>query len=196
MKKAVAAILAMLVLAAVGYLAGGPFMTLGNIREGVAASDQDLLAANIDFPVLRENLKAQLKGSIAKAVTPDAKAPDENEQAAALKKNLSALSAEFAEKLASKMVDVLVTPAGMAKIAGWPDISVPLNAQMDAQESEKKQFLNDARVAFQSLDTVHVIGPGQEGSGDVKFVLSRQGFKWRLTNILLPLETAPPRVAQ
>jgi hypothetical protein len=191
MKKAVLAIIIVLTLVFAGYVAAGPYMTLGNLRQGVAAKDEALLAANIDFPALRENLKAQLKASIAKAVAPEPDAAEENDQVSQFKKNLSDMGAEFAEKFAGKMVDALVTPAGMAKIAG-NQLTLAPNAQPTPSAHDNDVFLKDAKVAFQSFNTVYVIGPGQEGSDPVKFVLTRQGAKWRLTNILLPLETAPP----
>jgi hypothetical protein len=181
MKKTALAFIVVVVLGIVAALAAGPYMTLGNIRKGVATSDQDLLTANVDFPVLRENLKVQLKASFDKAM-----APDENDSE--FQKNLSTLGGDFVEKLTNKMVDALITPAGMARMAGR---SFDLSPQPAEPEPEKNKFLADAHVEFDSINSAHVIAPGQEGSKDVAFVLTRQGFSWKLTNVVLPLESAP-----
>src|SRR4051812_21734191 len=136
MKKVAAALIVVVVLGVVGLLAAGPYMALGNIREGIAARDQNLLAANVDFPVLRENLKVQLKASFAKAMAPDEGGSD-------FQKNLSTLGAAFTDKLTDRMVDALITPAGIAKMAGYTFDLSP-SPQSAAPETEKDKVLANA----------------------------------------------------
>ena len=44
-----------------GYIATGPFLTLQGIKSGIESRDMESLSDNVDFPVLRQNLKDQFK---------------------------------------------------------------------------------------------------------------------------------------
>ncbi len=58
--KKVILIISLLLVSAMAYLAAGPFLTLRAIGSGVVEQDSDILAATINFPVLRQNLKEQI----------------------------------------------------------------------------------------------------------------------------------------
>ena len=112
MKKALL-ILLLLVMLAGGYVAAGPYITVAAIREGIANNDADKLTENIDFPLLRQNIKTQLNAS--------AKAESERTSDTNI---FSALMSGFKAKLIDNMVDSIVTPEGIANLmAGKKSLS-------------------------------------------------------------------------
>ncbi|MDD5204003.1 MAG: DUF2939 domain-containing protein, partial [Desulfobacterales bacterium] len=49
-----------------GYLWLSPYFTMVNIRDAVSDKDTEKLRAHVEFSTLRQNLKAQLNGSMMK----------------------------------------------------------------------------------------------------------------------------------
>ena len=67
MKKGVWAI-GLILLAIVGYVAAGPYLTISEIKTAVVEQDSEKLSNNIEFPTLRQNLKDQLNAVMMKNV--------------------------------------------------------------------------------------------------------------------------------
>ena len=45
----------------IAYVAAGPYITIVQIKKGIAEQDSEQLAEKIDFPMLRQELKEQLR---------------------------------------------------------------------------------------------------------------------------------------
>ncbi len=161
-------------LSVVAYTVAGPYITVHQIRIGVEKQDLEKLSENIDFPLLRQNLKEQLNALMMKEIV------------AELEDNpFSALALGLAPKLADGMVESFITPAGLANLmeGNKPtqgDVSKPLNEP----NASRRQLFENARYAFDSTSkfSVSVIdGNGEE----VRFVLNRNGLHWKLSNIVI-----------
>ena len=57
-------IIAPLLIAGMGYVAAGPLITISQIKSGIEEQDSEKLSDNIDFPVLRQNMKDQFNAVI------------------------------------------------------------------------------------------------------------------------------------
>jgi hypothetical protein len=172
MKKLI--IIALLfVIAFVGYIAAGPFIAIHQIKAGVNNQDSELLAENIDFPLLRSNLKEQVSAYFEKKAASKSK-----------HKPLESLVLGIASKFADAAFDEVVTPSGIANLMEGKQ---PKQKQSGDEKSTKtkRQLFRNAR---HSLDSAHMFSIWvKDGKGDeIRFVLTRDGLSWKLTNIIIP----------
>lgn len=163
-----------------GYVAAGPFIAIHGIRQALAEHDMGRLARHVDFPALRVNLRAQLQDRIARAAGVDAQSS-----------LLGSVLLSMAGSVAGAGVDTLVTPAGVAamlegravwKRAGgqtvdgdtWGDTPPP-----DPLRSARHHYDSPSRFTATTVT---------DGGQPVVFVFTRQGLRWRLTDIVLPAD--------
>jgi len=89
----------------VGYVAAGPFITIHQIKSAIERQDSEVLASNVDFPLLRDNLKEQLNALVLRGAASDAK-----------DNMFGALGMLIASKFVETFVDSVVTPTGLASL--------------------------------------------------------------------------------
>jgi hypothetical protein len=168
--------LAFLLIVFVGYIFAGPYLTINSIKNGIVEKDAELLSENIEFPVLRQNLKDQLNAQIMKKTVPE------------LGDNpFAALAVGFASKMLDALVDSIVTPSGLA--AAMEGKKPHLNPKKNSGPKEapkKKDLFRDARTKYDSMSKFSIWVPDDKG-GEIRFVLRRYGFSWRLVNIVIPM---------
>ena len=92
-------------LALLGWLAAGPFMTVNAIREAIRAEDTAALSEHVDFPVLRQSLRAQVEDYVARRAGPDMQ---DNPWAA--------IALGLANSAIGGTVDALATTAGIGAV--------------------------------------------------------------------------------
>lgn len=173
--------LALPVVAAVlllGWLIAGPYLTINQIRDAIRAQDSAALAGHVDFPALRANLKAQIEDRIARRAGPDV-------QSSAI----GAFALRLAGGLAGGAVDAMVTPAGLGALMEGRNFRERLAGERRADdpygERPPTDPLADAEYGFESLSSFTATVRNDDGE-PVVFVLTRDGFDWRLSDIRLP----------
>lgn len=179
MKKWIALIV-VAVLALLGWIAAGPFMTVHAIREAIRTQDTAELSRHVDFPMLRANLRAQLDDYLARQAGPDLAANP-----------LGALALRLASGATGGMVDTIATPAGLAAVLEgrqtWHRLS---GAGVRADDSYAHQPppdpLQGAKYGFESTSRFTATVDADDGQ-PVTFVLSRDGLEWKLSDVRLPL---------
>ncbi|NKN32615.1 DUF2939 domain-containing protein [Marichromatium bheemlicum] len=180
-------LLAVALLLGLGYVAAGPYLTVVQIRTGIIERDSVMLERHIDFPRLREGLKAQLN---AKALEQSGATDAANPLTLAL--------AGLASQIVDGMVDAFVTPAGLAQIMAGetpephPETTPPsppatTSPSRDEQPRHEPLPFADARYVYDDLATFSVWVPDEDGR-ETRFVLERDGLRWRLVNIVLPTD--------
>jgi hypothetical protein len=163
--------LALIVVSFLSYIALGPFITMYQIKSGIVRGDSEALNENIEFPTLRENLKSQLNVSLMKKMASD------------LKDNpFAALGLGLAGKLTDGMVDSFVSPAGLSALLEGNRPNV--NSQR-LNENKEISFTEFLRAFEYSFDSPNKFVVWMKSEDKAKFILSRQGFGWKLTNILM-----------
>jgi uncharacterized protein YpmB len=196
--RKVISILTLFVLVIVVVIAVQPLLTVRAIQQGLSEQDQQQLEYYIDFPLVREALKAQ----VSDALSAQAKEKLGNTP-------FAMLGLAFVSGLADKMVDSYITPQGLVSV---------LSGQVDAQTLKNKQSVkakqqgaidkgeadegvppsqeqqtppkvfDEARYALINKALIEITLPTEKDKPAVKLELSRRGIQWRLTRIVLPLE--------
>lgn len=179
MKKWLALIVAALI-ALAAWVAAGPFLSINALRAAVKSQDTAALAEHVDFPVLRSNLKAQLDDYVLRQAGSDVQSNP-----------FGAIALRIAGGLTGGAVDALLTPAGIGAVMEgrnlWQRAS---GAGIDRDDpyahATPTDPLKDARYRFESTTVFTATVPDRSGD-PVVFVLTRDGLRWKLSDIRLPL---------
>ena len=192
MKKWIALIAALVLLLGI-YVGVGPYMTIRAIRHAVQAQDAGELAEQVDFPMLRASLKAQLIDAVVREAGPDIQA-----------NALGTIALTMITGVVNGAVDGMVNPAGLSAVMQgrqlWKNTQGSFRRPAVAADGTPlppppgEEPLHDAKMRYESLSkftaTIH-----DDGGKPVVFVLRRSGLRWRLADIRLPLgDTATTRV--
>lgn len=178
-------LLVAVLLALVAYVAGGPFLAINGMRSALKQQDTAALARHVDFPTLRGNLRAQVDDYLLRQAGSDMQSNP-----------FGAIALRMAGGLAGGAVDALLTPAGIgALLSGRSLWHRGSGAGIDRNDSyahnAPRDPLEGARYRYAS--TSRFTATVNDRSGDpVVFVLSREGLRWKLTDIRLPLFGADP----
>ncbi len=160
------------------YLAASPFITVHQIRSAADDRDAQALSERVDFPVLRRNMKEQLRFAVLDGAS-----------GAAEESTLAAIGVAIGGVLLDGLVDLWVTPAGVMKMlkGDKPQNKDLQNTPTEHDEADDRRALNDASYSYAAWDRF-VIEVPSDAEAVTKFVLRRQGLGWKLTNIILPLD--------
>lgn len=196
----------LLSLGLLGYGAAGPYLTIHQIKTAVRQQDAAALAEQVDFAALRANIKAQL----------NARALGGRLDAAAGGESMAGLLQGLASKLLDGIVDSLITPDGVIHLieegaprlprgkqapssadeaaapsaSGLPDATAPArsNTPPPPAAQQRPEPLGGARYSFDSVSQFSARVTHRRGD-ETRFVLTRDGLRWKLSNIIFP---APP----
>lgn len=175
-----APLIATAVLALAGLYAT-PYATLHQIRKAAAADDAAALASRVDFPALRENLKAGLQ---QRMLDRDRNERGEPSQA-------STFGAALAGALLGPMVDALITPEALARvIEGQRPVKAAIGFGKRRPETgaERPRAKLETAMGYESLNrfVFSVRHPGDD-EDPIELVLHRDGLiGWKLAELRLP----------
>jgi len=173
-KITIAAAVAAIAIAATAY--ASPYYALHQIKTALAERNVEALATHVDFPALRASVKVQLEASMARSI----------EATAGSGNPLAVLGQSIASAMLGKMVDTMVSPAGVValvnKSAVSPQAGAEGNADADAP-ADGAQKKADYSAGYAGMNTFVVRakdGNAQEGA----LVLQRHGvWGWKLSSI-------------
>ena len=158
--------------AVAGLLYASPYLALHRIAQAVERKDAEAVSAHVDFPALRESIKAQMQAKV-QAQLPQSGAPNDP---------FSSLGQALAMGVVHQVTEALVSPAGVMLMLergkpGKPsDVAAAglgVNTQGNAQ---RKNYA----VRYQNWSTVFVHSEGESGG----FVFQRDGLiGWKLVAI-------------
>jgi hypothetical protein len=168
MKIAAALAASVLALLAGGYFVS-PYLAVVGLVNAVRAGDKDELEERVDFPAVREHLKAEITATFL------AKFRDDPEMQS---NPFAGLGLALIPMMADKAVDALVTPEGLSHLL----------AQGLEPSDRKPVFGLPKDAGYITLDRFRVSAPaGQNKTKKIDLILRRQGlFHWTLTRIELP----------
>ena len=177
--KRIAGIVVLTAIVIAAYTAAGPFITLYQIKGGIEDRDSAKLSEHIDFPALRVNLKEQINALVMKEAVLKMK----DSPFAGLLKGL-------ASKLADSMVDSFVTPSGLANLMEGKKPQQGRGAEEPAGSgapAQKLDLLRNARFTYDSASRFSSWVKTDNGE-EIRFVLTRDGLSWKLSNIVVPMK--------
>lgn len=166
------------------YVIAGPYLAIRGISQAIEQQDTAALEPHVDFPRLRANLKAQLDDYLVRRVGVETQSS-----------LLGGIALQVAGGLTGAGVDTLVTPLGIGALLQGHQLWKRSSGQTIDGDTWSPPMparpLHDARKRFES--TSRFTATVRTDAGDpVVFVLDRQGLRWRLTDIRLPLAPAVP----
>lgn len=167
--KFVAATIALAILVAVGAYFASPYLAIVGLVNALRAGDKDGLEERVDFPAVREHLKAEITASFMAKFQSD---PE-------LQSNpFAGLGLALVPMMADKAVDALVTPEGLTRLLA-PE-------QEAANRGPVFGLPKDA--GYMTLDRFRVSAPaGRDNGSKINLILRRRGlFHWTVTRIELP----------
>lgn len=172
MKKALVVVV-VFVASGISYVAAGPFVTINDIRSAIKQGDSEALSSSVDFPVLRSNLKEQLNALMVKELASEI---DDNP--------FAALGMAVTAKLTDGIVETFVTPYGLAHLMSGERPSRSEKKATSSAPLNGKLFRN-VRYSYDSVSKFSAWVKDDVG-GEIRFVFSRDGISWKLSNIILP----------
>ena len=175
MKKLITTLISLIVIGLGVYLASGPFITINGIRSSIKEKDSDRLSTYIEFDLLKKNLKEQFNAQILKATAADEE-----------KNPLGMMVAGFASQVADGLLDAYLTPSSIALLLEGkkPDRYRSSFNPQDSAKKETAEPLKEYSVKFVSHDRFYVYTKGSHDQ-EIKIILQRFGFDWKITNIIL-----------
>lgn len=184
-KKIAIPLISFVLILAAFYLAS-PYWNLHRMRRAVENNDAVYMSDHVDFPQLRESLKATLQAQMAKEVAKD----DAD--------GFEALGAAFGAMMIGPMVDALVTPEALIAMMQGKDLD-----EIEAESSDSggspqapqttDEEMNVTKMGYEKLNrfVVKVADPGEDSQSDesLTLVFHRSGlFSWKLAGIRLKME--------
>lgn len=162
-----------------------PIIALHGLTTAAKAGDRAKLERGVDFPAVRESLKAQLKAVMTRSVAEDPKLRDNP---------FAALGQMLLVGVIDKAVDAYATPDAIAEMVATN--KAPEHISTDTpppppieQPKPKAKSTTEAHYAYQGLNHFHATyrdktdQPGEE----LGLVMERRGlFTWKLVKIELP----------
>jgi hypothetical protein len=183
MNKKLFAIVSIIIMFVSVYLAS-PYYAVYSIRAAALEGNADKFSGYVDYPKLRENLKATFKAKMAEELI---KSEDVN--------IFSAVGEAFASSIVDSLVDSLVTPESLAMVLkngmkekndrAKENKETPSVGGKDEAESENKSSV-DYTSNYRTLNvfaiTLHK--NSEEEDDNVSIIFERYGLlSWRLTKI-------------
>ena len=162
--KVALAVLALGLSAFALYLWASPYLFLRALQGAVLEGDRARLERLVDFPRVREGLKAQVQARLLRQMGQEV-----------AQNPLAGLAYLFVAGMVDPMVDALVSPEGLAA----------LGTGLGPGEAPK-EAVKGWRLAYQDFRTAYVYRPEDPSS---RLYLERQGlFGWKVVRMELPLE--------
>lgn len=164
---AVAAALIVIASAALWYFES-PLWTLHGMKDAAQSHDADALDAYIDYPALRESLKAELTARMMIEAQKD-------------KSGFGALGMAFGSAVMGPMIDGLVSPAGMRA-------ALLASRQQNAGPAASALHVPEQPIIVRRGFSEFVVTTRKEpGSG---LIFKRHGLSWKLSGVELPPDTS------
>ena len=166
---AAGAVGALLVVAATSF--ASPWWTLHRLRAAVDRHDAEGVSAQVDFPALRDSVKSQLLGSIARDAGNEGGNP------------FAAIGKAFARVVADPVVDAIVSPAGVAAMVEHGKVSIGRPTR-EPHSADAEPPRDKPRYALHYRGWSHFAVTAEDGGS---FVFRRDGlWSWKLAGIELP----------
>ena len=160
------------------YVAVSPYITVYQIKSAAERKDGEALSEYVDFVSLRQNFKDQMNAMFMRKM--DSQEMKDNP--------FAMLGVAFAGMMVDRAVETYVTPAGITQLMSGqkPDTSQKSTTEQSSTETTVSPF-SDANLSYASFSKFVVTV--QRDTNEFKFILRRRGIGWKVTEIVLPLES-------
>lgn len=157
------------------YIVAAPYITIYQMKSAAESRDGEALSEHIEFPSVRQSLKDQMNAIFMKEMATNEEMQDNP---------FAAIGVALAGLMVDKMVDAYVTPAGITHLMAGEKPSPSVETR--PSDGTERKPLSDASMSYESFDKF-AVKVKNNGGGEAKFILSRRGIGWKLTEIMIPL---------
>lgn len=156
-----------------------PYFALHQMKSAAESGDAAAISEHIDYPALRENLKASLS---AKMMSEASKASTDEPLSTAV---AMAMIGPMIDALVGPIIDAMITPEAVAMMI---EGKRPLLAG-DSNQTFSTQSNSHVSSSYDGLNTFSVtVTEHQEQISSFKLIFKRHGlFTWKLTSIEFPI---------
>lgn len=172
-------LIGVVVAAAIGYVGASPYLAVNAMRDAAIAGDAAGVSEHVDFPAVKDSLKANMSAAAMKA------AGESNEE-----NPLAGAGAMLAMALVGPMIDAVLTPEGLTMLMRQGKLVQDQAPRDEAQAStgDKVQEI-DADMRYRDFSTFVVTLKYPESQDrPMGLVFKRHGIvSWKLTSLDLPL---------
>lgn len=161
-----------------------PYLTVNAMKSAAEAKDATKLSDYVNFPAVKDSLKASLNAKLASDVSKNNGNP------------FGALGAAMAAAFINPMIDALVTPESLAMMMKGEkpkpannSTQSPSPASSEVVASESSESNDDTSMSYENFDRF-VVTVKKKGSTEEPFglVFNRDGlFSWKLSALRLPI---------
>ncbi len=158
-----------LVAALAAWLYVSPRLAVKHLRDAARTGDVEALNQLVDFPLVRENLKADLKASLLESTS-------QRDNANALG---TALGAGLGGLMVDGLVNQFVSPSGIAALVRYGSID-------STRIQREPPLVTTMRYRDASTFAVTVRNLERPVSDTLALILRRSGISWRLVRVEIP----------
>lgn len=162
-----------LAISAIGFCFS-PYIAVYNMKKAAEKQDADALSRYVDYPVLRESLKANFNAMMASEI-----AQSDNP--------FGALGTALGAALVNQMIDAFITPESLAMMIKGEE---PKIGDSEKQHKEKTSSRTEAEtsMSYEGMNQFVVKVKDKNSSEDpIKFIYKRAGIvSWKLSALRLP----------
>ncbi|HET9133452.1 MAG TPA: DUF2939 domain-containing protein [Gemmatimonadales bacterium] len=150
-------LLGLVVLTGIWYV-WTPRRAYDRMMRGLVTADEAAIAATVDFPVLRDHLRADLQTAIDGRITAE-----------------PSLRATLASTMLEPMLQLLLTPSGLAEAVNTLALTGPEADSLAASVEPRFRYRGPSTVEVELGGTI------EDPAGTLTF--SRRGIGWQLTRM-------------
>lgn len=187
MTKSKKLVFGLIILLVACWIYASPYLAVRSMKDAVKNRDEVTLADYVNFPALKESLKASFTAQMTKSMEEMKDNP------------FAALGAAMAITFINPMIDSLVSPEGLAAM---------MNGHKPGLTNQKEEKIQEARsgagddepivkMGYENINRFTVkasnkINPTQE----ITMVFLRDGLSWKLSAVRFPANYSPIKDAE
>jgi Protein of unknown function (DUF2939) len=158
-----------------------PYFALYNFVMALKAGDQPALEKQVSWPDVRLGLKEDFGAMLAEKLAADPKLKDNP---------FSGLGAVFGSAIVDRLIDIYVTPRGLAALIQAGKLAPQGVPSPRSPETDRPVTGPVVRWAFfNGLASFLLVLENESGtSKPLKVVMNFQNFSWKVVRVYLPLE--------
>ncbi|MBV7259180.1 DUF2939 domain-containing protein [Erythrobacter crassostreae] len=162
---------AIVIAAVVGWYFASPGLAMMQLRDAAQSGDEVQLEESIDFPRLRDGLKADLKARMAaEVVTSD-------------NVGMEALGSALGLAMIDPIIDGFVTPETMAALVRKGRLESPdQKSQSEQPEAQEAEWA----IEREGISRFSAQPDSPDGEEMPKLIFERDGLGWKLVELDLP----------
>jgi hypothetical protein len=160
------------------YVAAAPFITVYQMKSAAENHDGEALSEHIEFTSVRQSMKDQMNVMLAQRMVEDDNMKDNP---------FAAMGAAFVGGMVDNMLNAYITPAGITQLMAGEKPQLGAEKGDEVASSAERDLWKNTSMSYKSFDKFVIEAKSADGK-DGKFILRRQGFGWKLTEIIIPMK--------